>query len=111
MHVFIQPLVPEILKFLFLGSVYISCKCECTFTSVTFQSNQKWNNYKYCCKCKSSYISASGCKNGKYLESLIDDSLITCDEIIKTGKIVPTKSTSAKIILTKTIPVKITICY
>ena len=31
------------------------------------------------------------CKNGKYLESIIDDSVITCDEIIDTTETVPTR--------------------
>ena len=31
------------------------------------------------------------CKNGKYLGSIIDDSVITCDEIIDTTETVPTK--------------------
>ena len=31
------------------------------------------------------------CKNGKYLAIIIDDSVITCDEIIETAKYVPTK--------------------
>ena len=60
------------------------------------------------------YISnpaTSSCENGEYLESLIDDLLITCNEIIKTGKIIPTKITSTKAILTKIIPVKSTIHY
>ena len=39
------------------------------------------------------------CKNGKYIASIIDHSVITCDEIIDTTKststkIVPAKSTS-----------------
>ena len=32
------------------------------------------------------------CKNGKYLGSTVDDSVITCDEIIETKKAVPTKT-------------------
>ena len=30
------------------------------------------------------------CKNGKYLASIIDDSVITCDEIINTTKTIST---------------------
>ena len=30
------------------------------------------------------------CEDGKYLESIIDDSVITCDEIIEETKIIPT---------------------
>ena len=32
------------------------------------------------------------CENGKYLGSIIGDSLITCDEIIEVIKTVPTKT-------------------
>ena len=35
------------------------------------------------------------CKNGKYLASIIDDSVIMCDEIIEETKIVSTKTVSA----------------
>ena len=40
-------------------------------------------------------------KNGKYVGSIIGDSLVMCDEIIKETKNIPTKT-----ILTKTIPRK-----
>ena len=33
-------------------------------------------------------------ENGKYVESIIGDSVILCDEIIKETKTIPTKSTS-----------------
>ena len=42
-------------------------------------------------------------KNGKYLESIIDNPVITCDEIIDTAKTFPTKSVSIK-----TVPAKST---
>ena len=32
------------------------------------------------------------CKNGKYLASIIDDSVITCDEVINTTKTFATKT-------------------
>ena len=38
------------------------------------------------------------CKNGKYLASIIDDSVITCDELIETPKTVPTKNVPKKIL-------------
>ena len=34
------------------------------------------------------------CENGKYFASIIDSSVITCNEIIETTKTVPTKSFS-----------------
>ena len=40
------------------------------------------------------------CKNGKYVESIIDDSVIMCDGIMEETKTIPTKSTSKKIIST-----------
>ena len=45
--------------------------------------------------------------NGRYAGSIIDDSVITCDEIIEKTKTVPTKSTQQKL-LTKTILTKST---
>ena len=36
------------------------------------------------------------CKNGKYLASIIADSVITCDEIIETTKAAPTKTVLTK---------------
>ena len=41
------------------------------------------------------------CKNGSCVESIIDNSVITCDEIIKETKTVSTKSTLTKAVLTK----------
>ena len=37
------------------------------------------------------------CENGKYLGSIINDSLITCDEIIEATKAIPTKTIAIKI--------------
>ena len=41
------------------------------------------------------------CKNGKYVGNIIGDSVVTCDRIIDSTKTIQTKSTSAKIVLTK----------
>ena len=41
------------------------------------------------------------CKNGKYLASVIADSVIMCDEIIYTTKTVSTKTASTPIVPTK----------
>ena len=41
------------------------------------------------------------CKNGKYVGSITDDFVISCDKIIEETKFVPTKSTSAKTVVTK----------
>ena len=37
------------------------------------------------------------CENDKYVGSIIDNSVITCDEIIKENKIIPTKSFQQKL--------------
>ena len=66
-------------------------KCKCKFDGTKYNSDQKWNNGKYWCEYKKFYIcekdyiwnpAAWSCKNNKYLASVIDDSVITCDEII-----------------------------
>ena len=70
---------------------HISCKCKCKFDERKCNSNQRWNNDKCRCDCKKHicekyYIwhpSTCICENGKYLASILDDSVITCDEIIE----------------------------
>ena len=54
------------------------------------------------------YPSTCTCGNGKHLESIISDSLTTCDRIIELTKTVPTKTVLAKIVPTRTIPPKST---
>ena len=59
---------------------YISCKCKSEFDFKKCNSYQKWNNDK------KNYIwnpSTCNCVNGKYLASVIDDSITTYDEITK----------------------------
>ena len=80
----------------------ISCKCKCDFDGRKCNSNQKWNNNNCWCECKNlkehpryekdyTWNPATCCwKNGKYLASTIDDSVITCDEIIEEMKTIPT---------------------
>ena len=78
-----------------------SCKCKWTFGSRKCNSNQKWNNNKCWFKCKNpkkhvcekDYIwnpANCSCKNGKYLASVTDDSVITCDKMIEKTKAVTT---------------------
>ena len=63
---------------------YISCECKCKF------DGRKWNNDKCRRKCRKHicekyYIwnPTTGCwENNKHLASIIDNSVITCDEII-----------------------------
>ena len=59
---------------------HISCECKCKFDGRKCNSNQKWNNNKRRFKCRKHHIY----KKGKYLASIIDDSLIMCDKIIHT---------------------------
>ena len=57
---------------------------------------KKWNNNK--CQWKKIMFgilwnpATCSCKNSKYLENIVDDSTITCDEIIEMTKTVPTKT-------------------
>ena len=73
---------------------HISCKCKCRFDGRKCHSNQWWNSKKCRCECKKhicgkDYISnpaTYSCRNGNYLTSIINDSVITCDEIIDEEK-------------------------
>ena len=91
----------------------ISCKCKFNFDSKKCNSNQKWNNGKCWCECKNpkeqcalqkNYIcntSPYSCENGKYVGSIIDNSVVIFDENMKETKTVSTKSTSKKAVRTK----------
>ena len=70
---------------------HVSCEYKCKFDGRKCNVNQKWNNDKCWCKCKRHHIcekdyiwnpATCGCKNGKYLASIIDNSVIMCEEII-----------------------------
>ena len=70
---------------------HISCEWKRKFDGRKYNSNQKWNNDKCRCDrkkhhiCQKDYIwnpATCSCENGKYLASIIDNSVITCDEII-----------------------------
>ena len=74
---------------------HISCECKCKFDGTKRNSNECLNNNKCWCDCKKhnvcwkDYIwnpATRNCKNGKYLTSIIDDSIIICDEVIKSYK-------------------------
>ena len=68
---------------------HISCECKCKFDGRKCNSDQWWNNEK--CQCKKhvcekimfGILLHAVLKNGKYLASIMDDSIITCDEIIE----------------------------
>ena len=65
----------------------MSCNCKCKFDGGKCNSNQKRNNDKRRCQnkkhiCEKYYIwnpATCSCKNGKYLASFIDNSVITCN--------------------------------
>ena len=68
-----------------------SCECKGKFDGRKYNSNQKWNNDKCQDECKKHHIcekdyiwnpATCSCKNGNYLASVIDHSVVTSDEII-----------------------------
>ena len=82
---------------------YISCNYKCKFNSTTCNSSHKLNNekcqyeWKKYSVCKKNYSWNPGtciCENDKYLKSIVDTSVITCDPIICVMDIVSTKMTS-----------------
>ena len=96
---------------------HASCKCECKFYSRKCNLNQRWNIDKCLCECKNpkkhvckyGYIwnlDMCSCENGKYLESIIGDSVIMCDEII--DALAKSYDDTAKSTSTKTVPAEST---
>ena len=79
-----------------------------TKNSKKCSSNQIWKNdrYRFECQnpkehnaCGKGYIwnpATCSCENGRYAGSIIDDSVITCDEIMETAKGILTKNCSNK---------------
>ena len=83
----------------------ISCKCKCKFEKRKFNSDQKWNKDKCWCKCRKNHVcekdyiwnpATCRCENGKYLASIIGESLNMLDEIIEERKTVPTNFNERK---------------
>ena len=71
---------------------HISCKFKCKFDGKKCNSNQWCNTNKYRCECKRRHVcekdyiwnpATCSCENGKYLANIMDDSPITCDEVIE----------------------------
>ena len=71
---------------------HISCECKCKFDGRKCNSYQWWNSDKCWCECKKPHLCEKdyiwnsvtcSCKNGKFLTSVTDHSVITCDEIIE----------------------------
>ena len=64
----------------------ISCECKCKFDGRKCNSDRWWNNDKCRCECRKHYLFEKDCLEyiyGKYLASIMDDSAIICDEVIK----------------------------
>ena len=60
--------------------------------NVKCNSNQKWKNDKCWCQCEKDYVwnpATCSCENGKCLASIIDNSVITCDEFYRKNKKIP----------------------
>ena len=71
---------------------HISCECKCKFDGRKCNSDQCWNNDKCRCECKKLHVpekdyvwnpATCSCENGKYLASIMDNSVITCDGILE----------------------------
>ena len=69
----------------------ISCECKCRIDGNKCNADQWWNNDKCLCECKKRRVGekdyiwnpAACChQNGKYSANIMDDSAITCDEMI-----------------------------
>ena len=84
---------------------YISRKCKCKFDGRKCNLDQWWNNDKCLSECKKHYLcekdyiwnsATCSCENVKYLEIIMDDSTITCDETIEKTKTVPTNFNEKK---------------
>ena len=86
---------------------HMSCKCKFKFESKKYNANQKWNNNECWCDCehvkniceKESYLELCNMywENGKYVGSIIDDSVIICDEIVEGTRLVTTYNTSTNV--------------
>ena len=91
-------------------SKHISWECNCQVDGTNCNSNQWWNNDKSQCECKKHHIcekdyvwnpAAWKCENGKHWTSILDDSLIICDEVIESFneeiKTIPTNLNEKKV--------------
>ena len=90
---------------------HVSQECKCKFDGRKCNADQWYNNDKCQCECKKRHVcekdyiwnpSRCGCKNGKYLASIMDDSAITFDEVIESygeeTKTIPTNFNEKKVI-------------
>ena len=69
----------------------IPCECKCKFDGRNLNLNQNWNSDKCRCECINIiYVKKIIFENGKYLASIFDDSITTCDDVTEETKTVPT---------------------
>ena len=77
---------------------HVSCECKCKLDGKKSNSNQKWTNDKCWYECKKHHICVKdyvwnpptcSCENDKYLASIINNSVITCNAIIEETKTLP----------------------
>ena len=89
---------------------HVSCEYKYNFDGTKCNSNQWWNNHKCWCECKESHVCGKGyawnpskCifENEKYLASIMDDSPIICEEVLKSydekTKTIPTNFNEIKV--------------
>ena len=70
---------------------HISYECECKFDCRKCNWNEQCNNDKSQCECKTKKkIVCSNSENSKYLASIIDNLVITCDETMEETKAIST---------------------
>ena len=71
---------------------HISCECKCKFDGRKCNSDQWCDNDKCCCECRKCHVcekdyicnpATFSCENGKCLASIMDNSVIICDEVIE----------------------------
>ena len=88
---------------------HISCECKCKFDENKCNSDLWWDINKCWCECKNNicekvYVwnpATCNCENRKYLSSIMDDSVIICDEVIEACdeeiKTIPTNFNEKKV--------------
>ena len=71
---------------------HISCKCKYKFNGRSCTSDQWWNNDKCQSECEKCHVcvkdfvwnpASCNCESRKYLASIMNDSVVMCDKIIK----------------------------
>ena len=89
---------------------HVSNECNCKFDGRKCNSDQSWNKNKCRCECKKSHVcekdyvwnpATCNCENEKYLAIIMDNPMITCDEVIDPDAKLSPKDNDDE---TKTIP-------